>query len=90
MVEMDEPDDYIICSGESVSLRSIIHHLFNYLNIDLDRIKINKKLYRPSEIIDIYGDNSKAKKELGWYYNITFTKILERILIEYQNNFYHD
>ena len=89
MVEMNEPDDYIICSGKSISLRVIIHHLFNYLNIDLDRIKINQKFFRPSEIVDIYGDNSKAKNKLGWDYQMEFTDVLEEIVIEYQNNFYN-
>lgn len=89
MVKMKQPDDYIICSGKSISLRDIIHHLFNYLGIDLDKIIINKKFFRPSEISDIYGDNSKAKKKLGWDYQIEFTEVLEEILIEYQNNFYN-
>jgi GDPmannose 4,6-dehydratase len=89
MVEMDSPDDYIICSGKSVSLRSIINHVFDYLSIDLDRIKINKKYFRPSEISDIYGDNTKAKNKLGWEYQMDFKDVLEEILVEYQNNFYH-
>jgi len=89
MVNMDKPDDYIICSGKSVSLRSIVYHLFEYLNIDLDRIKINSDFFRPSEIVDIYGDNSKAKSKLGWNYEMEFTTVLEEILIEYQNNFYN-
>jgi GDPmannose 4,6-dehydratase len=89
MVEMDEPDDYIICSGKSISLRSIIHHLFTILDIDLGRIRINKNFFRPSEIQDIYGDNAKAKNKLGWDYQMEFTAVLEEILIEYQNNFYN-
>ncbi|MDB9964275.1 GDP-mannose 4,6-dehydratase [Vicingaceae bacterium] len=89
MIKMNEPDDYIICSGKSISLRSILHHLFNYLDIDLDKIKINTDLFRPSEIIDIYGDNSKAKNKLGWNYDVEFTVVLEEILNEYRNNFYH-
>lgn len=89
MVEMDTPDDYIICSGKSVSLRSIIHHVFDYLSIDLDRIKINKRYFRPSEISDIYGDNTKAKNKLGWEYQMDFKDVVKEILVEYQNNFYH-
>lgn len=89
MVEMDSPDDYIICSGKSISLRSIIHHVFDYLSIDLDRIKINKRYFRPSEISDIYGDNTKAKNKLGWDYQMDFKDVVEDILVEYQNNFYH-
>lgn len=89
MVEMDEPDDYIICSGKSISLRSIVEHLFGYLGIDLDKIKINKKFFRPSEISDIYGNNSKAKNELEWDYDMDFTDVLAEIVVEYQNNFYN-
>lgn len=89
MVQMDQPDDYIICSGKSISLRGIIEHIFNLLNLDLDRIKINKKFFRPSEISDIYGDNSKAKAKLDWNYEMEFTDVIEDILTEYQNNFYN-
>jgi GDPmannose 4,6-dehydratase len=89
MVEMETPDDYIICSGKSVSLRSIIHHVFHLLGIELDRIRINKKYFRPSEINDIYGDNAKAKNKLGWEYQMEFADVVEEILVEYQNNFYH-
>jgi len=89
MVEMEEPDDYIICSGKSTSLRSIIEHLFSILNLDLSRVRINESYFRPSEIQDIYGDNAKAKSKLGWDYQMDFKDVLEEILIEYQNNFYH-
>lgn len=89
MVQMEESDDYIICSGKSISLRSIIEHIFTLLDIDLDRILINKKFFRPSEITDIFGDNSKAREKLNWKYEMEFTDVLEEILFEYQNNFYN-
>ena len=89
MVQMKVPDDYIICSGKSISLRGIIHQLFNYLDLDLGRIKINKELFRPSEISDIFGNNSKAKNKLGWDYQMKFEDVIEEILIEYQENFYN-
>jgi GDPmannose 4,6-dehydratase len=89
MVQMNKPDDYIICSGKSISLRSVIEHLFNLLGIDLDRIKINKKYFRPSEILDIYGDNFKAKEKLDWNYDKPFTVVIQEILEEYQKNFYN-
>ena len=60
MVQMEKPDDYIICSGTSISLRHVIEHLFQVLGIDKDRIQINKKFFRPSDINDIYGDSTKA------------------------------
>lgn len=89
MVLMQNPDDYMICSGKSISLRFIIEHLFNHLGIDLDRIHINKKFFRPSEIEDIYGDNRKAKRKLKWNYQLEFSDVIVRILTEYENNFYN-
>ncbi len=90
MVQMDDPEDYIICSGKSVSLKDIAYHLFDFLGIDRDRIRINSSLFRPSEISDIYGDNSRAKSQLGWEYNMDFTEVIEKIAIEYKENIYHD
>lgn len=89
MVEMKSPDDYIICSGRSISLRDIIYHLFDYLGIDRDRIVINKAFFRPSEILDIYGDNTKAKNILKWDYSMDFKTVVEEILKEYNANFYN-
>lgn len=89
MVQMDEADDFIICSGQSISLREVILHIFHYLGIDEDRIIIDSSLFRPSEIEDIYGDNSKAKQMLDWEYKIDFKNAIELILEEYKNNFYY-
>lgn len=89
MVEMNSPDDYIICSGKSISLREIIEHLFEHLGIEKDRIIINESFFRPSEIQDIFGDNSKAKKVLGWDYQMDFKEVIIEILNEYKTNFYN-
>ena len=89
MVQKEVADDYLICSGKSISLRSIVYHLFDYLGIDHDRIVINPDLYRPSEINDIYGDNSRAKEELGWDYDMDFKDVIVEILLEYKDNFYN-
>ena len=86
MMKIDNPDDFIICSGEAVCLEDIVIHLFNYLNIDLDKIKVDKELYRPSEIPIIYGDNSRAKQELKWEYSRNFKDVVINIFNEYQNN----
>jgi len=80
MLQQDEPDDYIICSGTSITLRSIIEHVFNLLNISHDRLVINPEYYRPTDIVDIYGDNSKAKKNLDWNYDRSFFDVLEGLL----------
>ena len=81
MLQTEVPKDFIICSGKSIALREIIEYIFKKLKINLDKIIINKDLFRPTEIIDIYGDNSEAKKYLNWSNENDFFKILD-ILIE--------
>lgn len=86
MLQVNTPNDFIICSGKSITLRSIIEYIFNKLNISLDRIVIDEELIRPTEIEDMYGDNSPAKKELGWNYNLDFFQILDVLIQQEINN----
>jgi GDPmannose 4,6-dehydratase len=81
MLQQEEPDDYLICSNTSVTLRSVIEYVFNHLDVSMDRLQIDEKLFRPTEIDDIYGDNSKSRQQLGWIYDISFYDVL-KILIE--------
>lgn len=86
MLQQDKPDDYIIGSGKSVSLRSIIEHIFERLHIPANKLIIDKALYRPTDIVDIYGDNSKARVKLGWDYNIDFFEVIDIMLEEEERN----
>ena len=87
MLQQQEFSDYLICSGESVSLREIINYIFKKLDIDIKRCQPNEKLFRPAEILDMYGDNTKAKQELNWNYNLTFFDVLDKLLEEELLNF---
>lgn len=86
MLQQDFADDFIVCSGSSISLRDIIHYVFNVLNIPLERIVLDKQLYRPLDIYDIYGDNSKALNKLGWNYDLDFYKVLDILINEEMKN----
>lgn len=66
MLQQDEPEDFLICTGESVSLREIVEHIFTRAGASLDSIHIDQSLYRPNEIADIYGDPSRASDVLNW------------------------
>ncbi len=81
MLQQETADDYLICSGTSVSLRSIIEFVFDYLHIPIDKLVINPDFYRPTDIPDIYGDNTKAKAKLNWQYDLSFYDVL-KILID--------
>ena len=85
LMQQDKPMDLIICSGKSILLRDVVEYVFERLNIDKSLIIEKKELFRPNEIYDIYGDNSEAKKILGWEYDLSFFKVLD-ILIDDEIN----
>ena len=82
MLQQEIADDFFICSGTSVSLRSIIEFVFDYIGISIDKLVINHDFYRPTEIQDIYGDNTKAKNKLGWQYDLSFYDVLKTLIDE--------
>ncbi|MEQ8237617.1 MAG: GDP-mannose 4,6-dehydratase [Cyclobacteriaceae bacterium] len=86
MLQIEKGDDFVICSGQSILLRDIVTYVFNYLNIDQERIVEDRSLLRPNEIIDIYGDNTKAKLELKWEYNLSFYEVLDILIEEERQN----
>lgn len=86
MLQSITAKDYIICSGVSITLRSIIEYVFTRLDISADKLVVDIDLYRPTEIEDIYGDNSLAKKELGWNYDKNFYTIIDLLIDEELNS----
>jgi GDPmannose 4,6-dehydratase len=86
MLQKDKPSDYIICSGESITLRELIYYVFKKLNINENKCQISPDLYRPSDIEDMYGNNAKAKKELNWDYNFSIFDTLDLLLAEELKN----
>jgi GDPmannose 4,6-dehydratase len=86
MLQQDKPDDYVICSGNSISLKEIVFYVFDKLDISRSRIKINQKLFRPTEIVDIYGTSEKARIKLLWHYDKPFFEVIDKILEEHKKN----
>ena len=89
MLQINFPKDYIICSGVSTKLIEIVEYIFDKLEIPKRLIVVNKNLFRPNEIPIIYGDNTKAKKELNWDYNLSFFEVIDILIneeIENQNS----
>lgn len=81
ILQLENPDEFIICSGISTRLRDIVEYIFDRFHIDKKLIIEDKSLFRPNEIEDIYGDNSKVKEILGWHYDYSIYDMLD-ILIE--------
>lgn len=85
MLQQETPCDYLISSGVSVTLRSIIEYVFDQLGISASRLVIDPALYRPTEIEDIYGDPGLARN-LGWNYDLNFFQVLDILLEEELRN----
>ncbi len=81
ILQMEYPGDYQVCSGTSVSLREIIYYVFDHFGLDRNLIIQDPELFRPSEIEDMFGDNTEIKTKTGWKYDLTFFDVLD-ILIE--------
>ena len=86
MMQQAEPDDYIICSGRSLPLKDIVGFIFRKLNIDPQKIVVDQSLFRPNEIADSYGNNSKARIKLGWDYSSDFYDVLDKLIEEEERN----
>jgi GDPmannose 4,6-dehydratase len=80
-------EDITICSGKSIFLKDIIYYIFDKLSVSYTKLEIDKTLFRPVDIEDMYGDNTKAKNIIGWDYHWDFFKALDLILEEELLNF---
>jgi GDPmannose 4,6-dehydratase len=82
MLQQDEPDDYVIATGEAHSVREFLDEAFGYLDLDWkDYVEIDPRYYRPAEVDLLIGDASKARKKLGWEPKVTF-KQLVRMMVD--------
>ena len=80
IMQQEIPDDFIICSGFSSSIREIVEIVFSLLNIPASCLKTERSLYRPAEITENYGNPGKARRVLGWNYNFTLQQLIEQLI----------
>ena len=81
MLQQAEPEDYVIATGKSHSVREFLETAFNYVDLGYqDYVSIDDKLYRPSDINILQGDASKAHKKLGWKPSITFEDLIREMI----------
>lgn len=81
MLQQEKLDDYLICSGNPITLESFVFEVFRQLDLDAAKfISIDRSLLRALDLEIIYGDNSKAKRELGWEYEISTADFIKRLL----------
>jgi GDPmannose 4,6-dehydratase len=82
MLQQPEPDDYVIATGETHTVREFLDVAFSHLGLDwLQYVKIDPKYYRPTEVDLLIGDASRAKKLLQWEPKVRFQE-LARMMVE--------
>jgi GDPmannose 4,6-dehydratase len=87
ILQYNNPEDFVVCSGKSILLRDIVEYVFEKFQISKDKILISKTLFRPTEIEDIYGNNGKIKRLLHWQYDMDFFAVLDKLIEEEQKNY---
>jgi GDPmannose 4,6-dehydratase len=82
MLQHDKPDDYVIATGETHSVREFLDEAFGHLDLDWKKyVEIDPRYFRPTEVDLLLGDASKAKKILGWKPRVLF-KDLVRLMVD--------
>ena len=82
MLQQEEPDDYVICSGMTHSVREFCDLAFNHLGLNYqDHVVVDEQFFRPAEVDLLVGDYSKAKKVLAWEPSTSF-KDLVTMMVE--------
>jgi GDPmannose 4,6-dehydratase len=76
MLQQDKPDDYVIATGETHSVKEFLDEVFGYLGLDWQGyVGIDQRYYRPTEVDFLQGDPSKARKVLNWKPKVTFKEL---------------
>ena len=81
MLQQETPDDYVIATGETHSVEEFADMAFSHAGLDWrDHVKVDSQFYRPSEVELLVGDASRAKKVLGWEYEVTFDDLVREMV----------
>lgn len=77
MLQHDQPDDYVVATGETHSVRELVEVAFGHVGLDWKKhVVMDPALVRPAEVDLLFGDPSKARRVLGWAPEITFEQLV--------------
>jgi GDPmannose 4,6-dehydratase len=83
MLQQPAPEDYVIASGETHTVRELCQLAFEQLGLDYSSyVKIDERFYRPAEVDMLTGDATKARAELGWHPEYTFEQLIREMVQE--------
>ncbi len=81
MLQLDEPEDFVICTGETRSVREFCEKAFARVDLDAnDHVVVDERFYRPAEVDLLVGDRSRAEAVLGWRPTVDFTGLVEMMV----------
>jgi GDPmannose 4,6-dehydratase len=81
MLQADEPDDFVLATGETHSVEDFLEEAFTYAGLDWrEYVKIDPRYFRPSEVDVLIGDYSKAREELGWEPVVRFQELVRMMV----------
>lgn len=81
MLQQDQPDDYVIATGETHSVRDLVETAFGYVDLDWKKYVIqDAALRRPAEVDLLVGDAGKARRMLGWSPSVNFTQLVQMMV----------
>lgn len=81
MLQQDKPDDYVVSTGETHSVKEFLQETFSMLELDWEKhVEIDERYFRPSEVDLLLGDSSKARKVLGWEPKVDFRGLVKMMV----------
>ncbi len=83
MLQEDEPDNYVVSTGENHSVQEFVELAFSHLDLDYKKyVKIDQRFVRPAEVDMLLGDSSHAHEKLGWKPEVSFSELV-KMMVEY-------
>jgi GDPmannose 4,6-dehydratase len=81
MLQQDRPEDYVIATGETHTVRSLVELAFQAVDLDWQKYVVtDPALVRPAEVDLLIGDPTKAKKQLGWTPEVSFPQLVQMMV----------
>ncbi|OGW57970.1 MAG: GDP-mannose 4,6-dehydratase [Nitrospirae bacterium RIFCSPLOW2_12_42_9] len=81
ILQQDEPDDYVIATGETHSVKEFVEKVFNSLELDWEKhVQIDHRYFRPAEVDILMGDATKAREKLGWEPKVRFEDLVKMMV----------
>lgn len=81
MLQQEKPDDYVVATGETHSVREFAEKVFAKLGLDYEKyVEVDSRYFRPTEVDVLLGDSSRAQKILGWKPKVDFDKLIDMMI----------